>query len=113
MTGNKIRQFQRRLDKLAKLFPVTPPPSREDLILKMALRLMPDEQLWLVHRMLEAGQLLPSNEQELQALAAYDSAFERAAQIIDNSSKEEIQRLIDEFDKPPTPHGALQRQKST
>ena len=103
MTGSKIRQFQRRLDKLAKLFSVKPPPSREELIVEMALRLTPEEQLWLVHCMLEAGQLTPSNEQEFQAFAAYNSAFERATQVIDSSSEEEIQRLIDGFGKPPTP----------
>jgi hypothetical protein len=105
MTGSKIQQFQRRLDKLASLFPVTPPPSREDLIVEMAFGLMPVEHLWLLDRMLEAERLIPSNEQEFQALAAHQSAFERANQIIATSSAEEIQRLIDGFGKPPTPRG--------
>lgn len=103
MTGSKIQQFQRRLDKLASLFPVKPPPSREDLIGEMAVGLVTGEQLWLVDRMLEAERLIPTNEQELQAVAAYNSAFERATQVIDSSSKEEIQRLIDKFGKLPTP----------
>ena len=103
MTGSKIQQFQRRLDKLAKLFPVTRPPSREKLIVHMAFGLMPPEQLWIQHKMEEAGRLIPSNEEEFQALAAWVSAFERATQVIDGSSEEEIQRLIDGFGKPPTP----------
>ena len=103
MTGNKVKQLQRRLDKLAKIFPVKPPPSREDLIAEIAFGLIPSEQLWLVHSMLEAERLIPSNELELQAVCAYNSAFERATQIIDSSSEQEIQRLIDEFGKPPMP----------
>jgi hypothetical protein len=105
MTGNRINQIQRRLDKLAKLFPVNPPLSREDLIAETAFGLIPTEQLWLVHCMLEADRLIPSTEEELQALVAYDAAFERAIEVIDGSSEEEIQRLIDGFGKLPTPSG--------
>ena len=105
MTGNKIRQFQRRLDKLGNLFPVKSPPTRENLIAEMAFRLIPGDQLWLVDRMLAAERLIPSNEEELAAVTAYNSAFEKAIQVIDNSSMEEIQRLVDKFGSPPTPPG--------
>jgi len=103
MTRSKIQQFQRRLDKLTKLYPVTPTPSREDLIVEMALGLMQDEHLWIQHKMEDAGRSIPSNEQEFEALAAWDLAVEKAIHVIDTSSEEEIQRLIDGFGKPPTP----------
>ena len=72
-------------------------------VVEMALGLMPAEQLWTQHQMEEAGRLIPSNEEEFQALAAWVSAIERATQVIDGSSEEEIQRLIDGFGKLPTP----------
>jgi len=109
MTGNKqLQQIQRRLDKLGKLFPIKPLPSREDLIVEMAFGFLSDEQLWIVERMEGAGRVIPSNEEELEALAAHEEAFERATKVIDTSSNEEIRRLIDEdgtFPKStPTQH---------
>jgi hypothetical protein len=70
------------------------------------------DQLMLIERMCRAERSVPSSDEEFQALVAYDEAWKKATQVIDNSSKKEIQRLIDEYgtfprsrraDTPPPP----------
>src|SRR5690349_12428648 len=99
MTASEIRKFQARLDKLASVFPVKPPPTREEAIKSLAIRLTPSEDLMVIVRMLRAGRE-PANEREFQARAAYVSAVQKAIELTDGVSKRKKRRLVDTGSEP-------------
>jgi hypothetical protein len=74
-----MRQIQRRIEKLAMLFPVKPTPTPEQAVNQMALQQMSGEDLMVLRSIFKAGRpLLASTERESQAVGAYRSAVERA-----------------------------------
>ena len=100
MTDSKIREFEARLDELARIFP--PPRSREDVIKSLAIRLTPSEDLMIIARMFRAGRYLqPADEREFQARAAYVLAVQKAVELTDGVSKrKKTARLIDTGSEP-------------
>ena len=84
-----MRQLRRRIEKIAMSFPAKPKPPREQMVKQMASRLTPGEDLMVLRRIMKAGRpLLAATEQESQAIAAYESAFEKATSLI----KEDLKR---------------------
>ena len=100
MTDSKIREFEARLDALARTFP--PPRSREEVINSLAIRLTPSEDLMIIASMLRAGRYLqPADEREFQARAVYVLAIEKAVELTDGVSKQKkTARLIDTGSEP-------------
>lgn len=86
MTKSKRREFQRRIDELARIFHVKPPPTREEAICTLAMHLAPEDDLFIVDRVLTGGRE-PANEREYQACAAYFAAFDKATELIDRGSR--------------------------
>ena len=83
-----MRQIRKRIEKIAMLFPVKPNPTPEQMVKQMALRLTPGEDLMVLWRMLKTVRpLLATTEQESQAIAAYESAFEKATSLIKEDLK--------------------------
>ena len=76
-----MRQIQRRLEKLTRLLAATPTPTPP--IIQMALQLTPGDDLMILRRIIKAGPpFLASTEHESRALAAYQSALDKAATLL-------------------------------
>jgi hypothetical protein len=104
MTPRKVREFQARLDELARVFPVKPPPTREEVIKSLAIRLTPSEDLMVIALMLRERRQ-PADEREFQAQAAYVSAVKKAVELTDGVSKRKKLRLVDTGSDPsPAPN---------
>jgi hypothetical protein len=87
-TTNKMRQIQRRLETLTRLLAANPTPTPP--IIQMALQLTPVEDLMILRRIIKAGRpLLASTEQESRALAAYESAVDKAAVLMNDDLTQE------------------------
>jgi hypothetical protein len=61
---------------------VDPTAILKKVIQKIAMKFTPGEQLMMIVRMKRAGRLQPANEQESEALAAYNSALEWATELV-------------------------------
>jgi hypothetical protein len=81
-----MRRIQSRIEKLTRLLAAKPIPTPP--IIQMALQLTSGEDLMVLRRVIKAGRpLLASTEQESRALAAYQSALEKAALLNDNLTR--------------------------
>jgi hypothetical protein len=83
-----MRRIQSRIEKLTRLLAAkliqTPP------IIRMALQLTSGEDLMVLRRIIKAGRpLLASTEQESRALAAYQSAVEKASGLMADDLSDE------------------------
>jgi hypothetical protein len=83
VTKNKMRTIRNRLQKLARLFPVKPACTPEQVISEMAMQRVSCEDLLALRRMILSRQAGHSasewDEQGSRALVAYRSAFAQEA----------------------------------
>jgi hypothetical protein len=88
VAGNKMRQIRSRIEKIAMSLPAKAAPTPQQAIIQMALRLTPGEDLIVLRRIIKAGRpLLTSTQQESRAIAAYQSAVEKATRLMNETLK--------------------------
>jgi hypothetical protein len=83
-----MQRVRRRIEELARLFPLKPAITPGEVIRRTAVQRMSGEDLLVLRRMILAGRtLLSCNERESAAVAAYRSAVESVIHSAENGAK--------------------------